>query len=58
MVTGRTPSLLSEFELEVKGDELHLTSSPERQAMMTQQVNYRLVKLAKLLEMTPVQTSQ
>ena len=58
VVTGRTPSLLSEFELEVKGDELHLTSSPERQAMMTQQVNYRLVKLAKLLEMTPVQTSQ
>lgn len=54
VVTGRTPSLLSDFELEVKGAELHLTSVPERKAMITDQVRYRLAKLSKLLGLAPV----
>jgi len=30
VVTGRTPSLLSEFNLEIKGEELHLLCGPDR----------------------------
>jgi len=54
VVTGRTPSLLSEFNLEIKGEELHLLCGPDRAAMVTAQVRYRLAKLAKLLDLTPV----
>jgi len=54
VVTGRTPSLLSEFNLEIKGEELHLLCGPDRAAMVTAQVRYRLAKLAKLLNLTPV----
>jgi len=54
VVTGRTPSLLSEFKLEVRGSELHLGCRAERAAMVTAQVRYRLAKLAKLLELTPI----
>ena len=54
VVTGRTPSLLSDFELDVKGAELHLSCQPHRTAMITEQVHYRLAKLAKLLGLTPV----
>ena len=54
VATGRTPSLLSEFTLEVKGDELHLSCGPAFGAMMTKQVKYRLEKLAKLLALTPI----
>jgi len=54
VVTGRTPSLLSEFELEVRGAELHLLYHEDRKAMVTKQVKYRLAKLAKLLGLAPV----
>jgi len=54
VVTGRTPSLLSDFQLEVKGAELHLTCSEGRDAMITEQVEYRLTKLSKLLDLSPV----
>jgi len=54
VVTGRTPSLLSDFELEVRGAKLHLSCQPDRNAMITEQVHYRLAKLAKLLGLTPV----
>jgi len=54
VVTGRTPSLLSDFELDVRGAELHLSCRPDRNAMITDQVHYRLAKLAKLLGLTPV----
>lgn len=54
VLSGRTPSLLSDFELEVKGEELHLKYGADRAAMITKQVKYRLAKLAKLLELTPV----
>jgi exopolyphosphatase/guanosine-5'-triphosphate,3'-diphosphate pyrophosphatase len=54
VVTGRTPSLLSDFELEIKGQTLHLNSDIARRDMVTKQVEYRLAKLAKLLGLTPV----
>jgi exopolyphosphatase/guanosine-5'-triphosphate,3'-diphosphate pyrophosphatase len=54
VVTGRTPSLLSDFQLEVKGAELHLTCQPGREEMITDQVQYRLTKLSKLLGLAPV----
>lgn len=54
VVTGRTPSLLSDFELDVRGSELRLSCRPERNAMITDQVRYRLTKLSKLLGLTPV----
>ena len=54
VVTGRTPSLLNDFELEVKGTELHLSCQPDRDAMITDQVRYRLAKLSKLLDLTPI----
>ena len=54
VLSGRTPSLLSDFELEIKGEELHLKCVPERGAMITKQVKYRLAKLAKLLTLTPM----
>jgi len=54
VVTGRTPSLLSDFKLEVRGSELHLKCDKNRAAMVTDQVRYRLSKLAKLLELRPI----
>jgi len=54
VVTGRTPSLLSDFDLEIRGTELHLLYQSNRAAMVTRQVRYRLTKLAKLLGLTPV----
>lgn len=54
VATGRTPSLLSDFELDVRGVELHLLCRPERNAMITDQVRYRLTKLSKLLGLAPV----
>ncbi len=54
VVTGRTPSLLSDFQLEVKGHELCLTFQAGREEMITDQVKYRLKKLSKLLELTSV----
>ena len=54
VVTGRTPSLLSDFQLDVRGAELHLSCQPNRNAMITDQVHYRLAKLSKLLGLTPV----
>ena len=54
VVTGRTPSLLSDFALDVKDGALHLTSTTERRAMITDQVRYRLTKLAKRLDLAPV----
>ncbi len=54
VVTGRTPSLLSDFNLSVQGAELHLSCGPERAAMITEQVIYRLEKLSKLLGLAPV----
>lgn len=57
VVTGRTPSLMHDFTLEVIGSELHLTCTPARQAMLTEQVQYRLAKLSKLLGLTPITAS-
>ena len=54
VITGRTPNLLSDFELEVSGAELHLRCAVHRQAMMTEQVEYRHEKLAKLLGLVPI----
>jgi exopolyphosphatase/guanosine-5'-triphosphate,3'-diphosphate pyrophosphatase len=54
VLTGRTPSLLSDFQLEVKGHELCLTFQAGREEMITDQVKYRLKKLSKLLELTSV----
>ena len=54
VTTGRTPSLLSEFTLAVKGRELHLNCSSAYGAMITKQVEYRLAKLAKQLALTPI----
>lgn len=54
VLSGRTPSLLSDFQLEVIGDKLHLESGPARGAMLTKQVNYRFGKLAKRLALTPM----
>lgn len=54
VATGRTPSLLSEFNLEVRGPELHLLFQPDRADMVTDQVRYRFAKLAKLLGLSPV----
>ena len=54
VTTGRTPSLLSEFTLAVRGSELHLTCSSTYGAMITKQVEYRLAKLAKQLALTPI----
>ncbi len=54
VATGRTPSLLSEFGLEIKGAELHLLCQAGRTEMVTDQVRYRLAKLAKLLGLAPV----
>ncbi|WP_427454527.1 Ppx/GppA family phosphatase [Litorimonas sp. WD9-15] len=51
VVTGRTPSLLSEFELSVRGEALYLSTTPDLSPMLTEQVKYRVKKLAKLLEM-------
>ena len=56
VATGRTPSLLMDFELEVKGEDLHLSCAQTHGAMMTKQVKYRLEKLAKLLALTPKTT--
>ncbi|MEP3655495.1 MAG: Ppx/GppA family phosphatase [Litorimonas sp.] len=57
VVTGRTPSLLSDFSLAVEGTELRLSCQSEREAMVTDQVQYRLAKLAKLLGLIPVTSS-
>ena len=57
VVTGRTPSLLGDFNLAVDDGELHLTCDPIRHAMITDQVRYRLEKLGKLLDLTPVSPS-
>jgi exopolyphosphatase/guanosine-5'-triphosphate,3'-diphosphate pyrophosphatase len=54
VATGRTPSLLIDFELDVRGDELHLLCQPNRSRMVTDQVFYRLAKLAKKLNLTPM----
>jgi len=54
VVTGRTPSLLSDFKLEIRGAELCLTARADRAPMITDQVLYRLAKLAKLLGLAPV----
>ena len=56
VLTGRTPSLLSDFELEVSGGSLHLKYRTDRQAMLTKQVIYRLTKLSKLLGLMPIQS--
>jgi len=56
VLTGRTPSLLSDFELEVIGDTLHLTCGHARSVMMSKQVKYRLAKLAKRLALAPMIT--
>lgn len=53
VITGRTPSLLSDFELKVSDEALSLNCRPDRTAMLTKQVKYRLDKLAKRLELTP-----
>ncbi len=53
VATGRTPSLLDDFELETRGADLHLMCKPSRSSMITDQVFYRLAKLAKLLNLTP-----
>lgn len=58
VVTGRTPSLLTDFELVVRGAELHLLCNADRTAMITDQVRYRLAKLAKLLNLAPVTVSK
>lgn len=57
VLTGRTPALLSDFELAVRGAELHLSCAPDRYAMLTDQVRYRLTKLSKLLGLTPVSSA-
>lgn len=57
VVTGRTPSLLSDFSLAVEGAELRLSCQSDRDAMVTDQVRYRLAKLAKLLGLTPITSS-
>ncbi len=54
VATGRTPSLLEDFELDIRGGELHLLCKPKHSSMITDQVYYRLVKLAKLLKLRPV----
>jgi exopolyphosphatase/guanosine-5'-triphosphate,3'-diphosphate pyrophosphatase len=54
VVTGRTPSLLSDFELCVQDPQLHLSCQADRYAMITDQVHYRLSKLAKRLDLKPV----
>lgn len=54
VATGRTPSLLSEFELSVEGQILTLTVRDDLSDMLTQQVLYRLEKLANLLGFTAV----
>ena len=54
VVTGRTPALLNEFDLEIRGAELHLLCRSGRAAMVTDQVRYRLAKLAKLLGLAPM----
>jgi len=54
VMTGRTPSLLSDFELKVSGSDLRLHCAPHRQAMVTDQVRYRHGKLAKRLGLTPM----
>jgi len=52
VLTGRTPSLLGDFELDVRGLKLHLLCQSHRYPMITDQVHYRLSKLAKRLELT------
>jgi len=54
VLTGRTPALLSDFELQVTASELQLISSPDRSPLITDQVQYRLGKLAKRLGLKPV----
>jgi len=54
VLTGRTPSLLSDFQLDIRGAELHLLCQPARYAMITDQVRYRMTKLSKLLGLASV----
>ena len=54
VLTGRTPNLLDDFELDVNGADLHLHCARDRQAMITEQVKYRHGKLAKLLGLAPI----
>lgn len=54
VATGRTPALLDDFELDVRGGELHLLCKANRSRMVTEQVFYRLAKLAKMLNLKPV----
>ena len=56
VTTGRTPSLLSDFELKVQGSELLLLCPSGRHEMITERVHYRLAKLSKLLRLKPVVT--
>ena len=57
VLSGRTPSLLSDFELEVKGGELRLLYEPAQAAMITKQIKYRVAKLSKLLALLPVSSA-
>lgn len=49
VTTGRTPSLLSDFELSIDDGNLNLKTESNLSPMLTPQVMYRLEKLAKLL---------
>lgn len=51
VLSGRTPTLLSDFELDISGPEVNLICAPERQAMITDQIHYRLGKLGKRLNL-------
>jgi len=54
VLTARTPALLDDFELKIQSGEIHLKVKNARDGMVTDQVLYRLTKLAKLLDLTLV----
>ena len=58
VLSGRTPSLLSDFELEVKDGELRLGYEPAQAAMITKQIKYRIAKLSKLLDLLPISSAR
>ena len=53
VATGRTPALLADFSLLAEAGKLTLRADLHRAAMVTDQVNYRLAKLAKLMGLEP-----
>lgn len=53
VVTGRTPGLLSDFELQVNEQELVLLCAEAQMPLVTERVHYRLAKLAKFLGLEP-----